>query len=364
MPGNNRLHSFYNTFSWIPISGLQVKTGILPTMNWRRALIGPCLVSTMLVAGCGNPTPAPVGTGDSSDATAAKKLKIGISIPAADHGWTAGVVWWAKQAMEMYPEFDWTLATAEGPDKQIKDLETMMVQGVDGVVVLATESAPLTPVAEQISQRGILLVNVDRGFLKPVADVFIEGDNEAFGRRAAEFIVGKLGGQGNIVILEGIPSTVNTARVGAAMEVFRANQGIKVLDSQPGMWDRKKSLDVMQTLLLKHQRIDAVWAADDDMALGAEQAVKEAGRSKDMWILGGGGMKDVVKRVMDGDPTFPADVTYPPSMIAIGIHQAASILRGGNKDRVLQFMPRHIKIDVELILPENAKRFYFPDSVY
>lgn len=264
----------------------------------------------------------------------------------------------------MYPEVEWTLATAEGPDKQIKDLETMMVQNVDGVVVLATESAPLTPVAEQINQRGILLVNVDRGFLKPVADVFIEGDNEAFGRTAAEFMVEKLGGQGKVVILEGIPSTVNTARVSAALEVFKTKPGIQILDQQAGMWDRKKSLDVMQTLLLKHKQIDAVWAADDDMALGAEQAIKEAGRTDEMWILGGGGMKDVVKRVMDGDKTFPADVTYPPNMIAVGIHKAVSILQGGKKDKVLQFMPRHMKIDVELITPENAKRYYFPESVY
>lgn len=328
-------------------------------MDWRRALLGLGLASAFFAIGCGAPSPAPEGS-----APAAKKLKIGISIPAADHGWTAGVVWWAKQAMEMYPEVEWTLATAEGPDKQIKDLETMMVQNVDGVVVLATESAPLTPVAEQINQRGILLVNVDRGFLKPVADVFIEGDNEAFGRTAAEFMVEKLGGQGKVVILEGIPSTVNTARVSAALEVFKTKPGIQILDQQAGMWDRKKSLDVMQTLLLKHKQIDAVWAADDDMALGAEQAIKEAGRTDEMWILGGGGMKDVVKRVMDGDKTFPADVTYPPNMIAVGIHKAVSILQGGKKDKVLQFMPRHMKIDVELITPENAKRYYFPESVY
>jgi ribose transport system substrate-binding protein len=83
-----------------------------------------------------------------------------------------------------------------------------------------------------------------------------------------------------------------------------------------------------------------------------------------MWILGGAGMKDVVKLVMDKDPMVPADITYPPSMIAAGIHTAVGVLRDGNKDKVMQFMPKHLMIDVELITPENAKNYYFADSVY
>lgn len=291
-------------------------------------------------------------------------LKIGVSVPAADHGWTAGVIWWAKQAMELYPDVEWSFVTADTPEKQIKDLETMMVNQVDGIVVLATESAPLTPIAKEINERGILLVNVDRGFLEPVADLFIEGDNKAFGRKAAEFIVNALNGSGNIVILEGIPSTVNSDRVEAALQVFRKHPNIKILDQQSGMWDRKKSLDVMQTFLIKHPKIDVVWAADDDMALGAEQAIQEAGRQNEMWILGGGGMKEIVKRVMEGDRMYRADITYPPSMIAIGIHEAVSILRDGKRKEILKFMPKHIYIDCEIITPENAKRYYFEDSVY
>jgi ribose transport system substrate-binding protein len=266
--------------------------------------------------------------------------------------------------MALYPDVEWTLATAENPDKQIKDLETMMVKGVDAVVVLATESAPITPIAKEIHERGILLINVDRGFLEPVADVFIEGDNKAFGRKSAEFMVQKLGGKGKIVILEGIPSTVNTDRVEAALEVFAQYPEIQILDRQTGMWNRQKSLDVMQVFLTKHKQIDAVWASDDDMALGVEQAIREAGREREMWILGGAGMKEIVKKVMDRDPMYPADITYPPSMIAVGVHKAVSILRDGKRDEIMKFMPKHLMIDCELILPENAKDYYFPDSVF
>lgn len=315
---------------------------------------------------------------------AAKKLKIGISIPAADHGWAAGVGWWARKKMAEYPDVEWVLATANEPGKQTADIEDMMAQNVDGLVVLATESAPVTPVAEKAHERGIFIVNVDRGFLKPVANIFLEGDNRAFGRKSAEFIAQKLGGKGNIVILRGIPSTVDTDRYEAAIEVFSKSPDIKVLAAQPGMWNQQKSLEVMQSYLSQFSKIDAVWASDDDMALGAEKAIKEAGRQNEMWLFGGGGMKDIVKRVMDKDPLYPADITYPPAMIAAGIDLAVVNLRDGNEKGIADKIPAHlrvdrnqlqdkpaasktqrlIKLDVHLVTPENAKEFHFPDSVY
>ena len=105
-----------------------------------------------------------------------------------------------------------------------------------------------------------------------------------------------------------------------------------------------------------------------------------------MWILGGGGMKQIVKRVMDRDPMFPADVTYPPGMIAAGIALAAAGAGSGDERAVFRDIPaslayrprpgcrvaapavappqRTIRVDVQLVTPDNAKEFYFPDSVY
>lgn len=333
----------------------------------RRMLrfLVPITAGILMMAGCNSAAPTGSGDGTSSTATTnGKKLRIGVSLPAADHGWTAGALWWAQEATKLYPDIEFDLQTADTPEKQVSQIETMLTKGMDGLVVLAVESAPLTPIAKQVHEKGVLLVNVDRGFTEPVADVFIEGDNKAFGRKSAEYMVKKLNGVGNIVILEGIPSTVNTDRVNSAMEVFKANPGIKIVGQQSGKWSKDEALKVMQTILQKEAKIDAVWASDDDMALGVEIALKEAGRTDQMWILGGAGMKEVVKRVMDGDKLFPADITYPPSMTAVAVQKAASILQGGNRDKIMKFMPRHIVIDVDIITPENAKDFYFPDSKY
>jgi ribose transport system substrate-binding protein len=292
-----------------------------------------------------------------------KKFKVGVSIPAADHGWTAGIKYWADQATKDNPDIEWIIQDAKEPNAQISDLENMKTQGVDALVILATESAPITPIAKKLHDAGILIVNVDRGFTEPIADVYIEGDNKAFGTKSANFIVQKLGGKGKIVVLEGIPSTVNTDRVTAAKEVFKANPGIQIVAEDSGMWNREKAQGVMQNMLVANPQIDAIWAADDDMALGVETALKAAGRDKNIWILGGGCMKDVVKRMMANDPMFPGEITYPPQMIGYGIETAAAMLRAG-KDHAKQYTPRHVYLDVEIVTPDRAKDFYFPDSVY
>ncbi len=338
---------------------LRKATRTVTAGGWKNSLLAAFLVGCV---GCSGGAP----TENSSvvaGAKAGKRFKVGVSIPAADHGWTAGLSYWAHEAAKLYPDIDWTIQDAKEPGDQISALENMQTQGVDALIIVPTESAPITPVAEKLHAAGILIIDVSAGFTKPASDVFIEGDNKAFGRESAEFIVKKLGGKGKIVVLEGVPCTVNTDRVNAAKEVFKANPGIQIVAEDSGMWNREKAEKVMQNMLVANPQIDAVWAADDDMALGVESALKAAGRDKNIWILGGGGMKDIVKRVMDNEPLFPADITYPPSIIGVGIQTAAGMLHAG-KENAKKFMPHHMVIDLDQVTPENAKSFYFPDSIY
>ena len=84
-----------------------------------------CLVA---MAGCDDSSTTPA----SGTTQPAKKMRIGVSIPAADHGWTAGIGWWAQRAMALHPEIEWQYQTADTPQKQIEQIETMMTKGVDG----------------------------------------------------------------------------------------------------------------------------------------------------------------------------------------------------------------------------------------
>ncbi|MGB9683009.1 MAG: ABC transporter substrate-binding protein [bacterium] len=301
--------------------------------------------------------------------TAPKKLKIGVAIPSADHGWTGGVVWWAKKAIADWQNKDknieFYLVTSESASQQVGQVEDLMVKGIDGLVILAHDSAPLTPVVEEAKKKGIYIVSVDRGLTKPVEDVYIAGDNPGYGRIAAQYIAKELKGKGKIVILEGIPCVINTERVEAFKAVMKNYPDIEILDSQPAYWSTQKGLEVMENYLQKYKQIDAVWTGDDDVLKGVLQAYKESGRKDIKLFVGGGGSKDIVKMIMDGDPVVRATATYPPSMIATGISLAIMGLRGQHLSGFYQRqIPSKIILAAELITKSNAKYYYEPDSIY
>src|SRR5206468_10114951 len=90
---------------------------------------------------------------------------------------------------------------------------------------------------------------------------------------------------------------------------------IKVLDAKHGNWNRDDAFKVMQDYLTRFKQIDAVWAADDDMEIGVQKAIEQAKRTDIKEIVGGGGAKVAVKRIMDGDKLVQADVSYSPKFI-------------------------------------------------
>lgn len=234
-----------------------------------------------------------------------------------------GIVWWAQKAIADWeakdPDVEFFLVTADSASTQVGNVEDLMVKGIDALVILAHDSAPLTPIVEEAKKEGIYIVSVDRGLTKPVEDIYIAGDNSGLGRVSGEWMVETLNGKGKIVVLEGIPCVINSERVDAFNSVMDDYTGIEILDSQPAHWSTQKGLEIMENYLQKYDDIDAVWAQDDDVLKGVLQAYKESGRDDIDIFLGGAGSKDIIKMIMDGNPLVKADVTYHPAMIATGL---------------------------------------------
>ncbi len=300
---------------------------------------------------------------------APKKIRVGVSIPTADHGWTGGIVWWAKKAISDWQAKDkdvtFFLVTADSAQQQVGQVEDLMVKGIDALVILAHDSAPLTPVVEKASKKGIFIVSVDRGLTKPVENIYVAGDNPGLGRVAGEWMAKELKGKGKIVVLEGIPCVINTERVEAFKAVMKEYPGIEILDSQPAYWSTQKGLEIMENYLQKYKEIDGVWAQDDDVLKGVLQAYKESGRKDIKLFLGGAGSKDIIKMIIDGDPLVRADVTYPPSMIATGVSMAVMALRDQKLNGFYQNkLPSKVILSAELVTRENAKDYYTPESVF
>ena len=297
-------------------------------------------------------------------AAAAQETKvIGVSIPAATHGWAGGMNFHAQQTVErlekVYPDLDFVLSTASDPGQQVNDIEDMMAtRDISALVVLPFESDPLTPPIQAVAETGTWVTVVDRGLaVEGIEDLYVAGDNPGFGRVAGEYMASRLPDGGNIVVLRGIPTTIDNERVAGFQEAIEGS-GIEIIDMEHGNWNRDDSFNVMQDFLSKHEQIDAVWASDDDMAVGVLAAIEAAGREDIQFVLGGAGMKEMVKRVMEGDEMIPADVTYPPAMIATAIEMTA-VGQTSNAPVSGTFT-----IGSVLITPENAEQYYYPDSPF
>ncbi|WP_375687069.1 ABC transporter substrate-binding protein [Pseudooceanicola sp. LIPI14-2-Ac024] len=317
-------------------------------MKRRDIFKGAALAATMAVA---------------APALAQDKQTIGVAIPSATHGFMGGLNYHAQAAIERlqetYPNLEFVLATAGDAGKMVNDIEDMVAtRDIDALVVLPFESEPLTGPVQAVKDAGIWVTVVDRGLSVPgIEDLYVAGDNTGFGRVAGEYFAENLQSGDNVVVLRGIPTTLDNERVDAFTAAIEGS-GINVLDMQHGNWNRDDAFNVMQDFLSKYEDIDAVWAADDDMAVGVLEAIDQAGRNDEMWVVGGAGMKEIIKRIMDGDPMLPVNVTYPPAQIATAIELTALGLVSPTP------VSGRFIIGSQIITPENAEQFYFPDSPF
>ncbi|RDE09067.1 substrate-binding domain-containing protein [Pelagibacterium lacus] len=303
------------------------------------------------------------GTALAATAATAQEIKIGVSIPAATHGWTGGVNWHAEQAMARLeaanPNIDIILMAADGPAQQANDLEDLVsIHQIDALVVLPFESEPLTDPVRMVKQSGAFITVVDRGLAQEgIEDVYVAGNNTALGAVSGEYFRERLGEGDNIVVLRGIPTVIDDERFNAFMETIEGS-GITVLDNQYANWNRDDGFEVMQDFLSRFPDIDGVWAQDDDIALGVIEAVRQANREDEMFIVGGAGMKEIIQMVMEGSELVPVDVLYPPAMIATAMDITVNHFTSNGP------VSGEYILGAPLITPDNAETYYFPDSTF
>lgn len=298
-----------------------------------------------------------------SSALAQDTRTIGVSIPAATHGWTGGVVYHAEQAAKeveaAFPHINVLVKTSPSATAQVSALEDLSAgQNLDALVILPFTSEELTGPVERVKENGTFIAVVDRGLTDTsIQDMYVAGDNIAVGANTAEWLAEQLGNEGQIVVLRGIPTVIDDERIQGFTEVIDGTD-IEILDIQYANWNQDQAFTLMQDYLAKYPQIDAVWANDDDMLLGVLEAIKQSGRTDIQYALGGNGMKDVVELVMANDPMTPISTPYPPSMIKSAIYMTAAQFSGQAP------MRGNFKLDAPLITPENAEQFYFPDSPF
>ncbi|MBB5115611.1 substrate-binding domain-containing protein [Micromonospora echinospora] len=338
-------------------------------LSRRRLLFGGAAVSAgVLLAGCTsneqNPTEAQTkAAGSGANTEPGKKVSIGFSAPAADHGWIAAITNNAKAQAGAYQDVELKSVEA-GADAaaQRAALSTLISQKPDVIVLLPHDGKELNAFGLEAMKAGIPVVNLDRAF--PDARAYrcqIKGDNYGMGVAAATYIAEQLKAKGvsNPVIGEipGIESLELTQERSKGFADTLASYGFKVANRRPAEFTVDSGQQAATGLFQALPKIDAVWNHDDDQGIGVLAAVNQANR-KEFIMVGGAGSKKAMEDIAADNTVLKATVTYSPSMASSAISLARLIGQGkGMSDLVELQVPKEIVLASETITKENASDY-------
>lgn len=275
---------------------------------------GLFVLAAILVAACGGqgnipllptptPTPAPVRPGNASD------LVIGASFPELDPAvdpYLASLANALQARASAVGHIDLQLVSAEGStDTQRKQVQAFVDARVDAVIIVPDDTGATAPLTSIVQEAGIPLVYLNRKPDDLPTDgtiPYIGSDSLAAGRLEMQALAKQSGGDGAVALLIGDPATEPAVlRTEGAKDVIVDNPGMTLLREAAANWDRKQAHDIITAWLTAGDRFEVVCANDDQMALGAIDALREA-ELLDRTIVGGvDGTPDGLKAIADGD---------------------------------------------------------------
>ncbi|MDK8471482.1 substrate-binding domain-containing protein [Corynebacterium accolens] len=221
---------------------------------------------------------------------------------------------------------------SDDPAQQVNQLGNATSMGAKVVVINPTDSDAVAPAVRSIKNDGVPVIGVDRDVNGVELDSMVASDNEAGGAQAADKLAESIGEEGEILVLQGTAGTSASRERGKGFEERIAQYpGIKIAGKQSANFDRTEGLNVTTNLLQANPNISAIFAENDEMALGAVEALgSRAG--KEVKIVAFDGTFDGLKAVKDGK--LEATIAQQPAELgARAIEQAAALLHGESAEK-------------------------------
>lgn len=304
------------------------------------------LITALTLAGCSTTAPGSESNTSASTAPQSGTIKIGLAVSTQSNPFFVTLKEGAEKAALDGKVQLITVDAQDDAAKQASSIEDLIQQKVNVIIINPTDSAAVVPAVESANAAGIPVITVDRMSDGGTIASHIASDNKAGGVLAAKFIAEQLGGNGKIVELEGIPGSSAARERGEGFneEISKAS-GIEIVAKQPADFDRAKGLTVMENILQAGKDIKAVFAHNDEMALGALKAIEAAGL-KNIIVVGFDATDDAVKEVFAG--TMSATVAQKPDMMGIlAVQTAVKIAKG-------ETVEKSIPVDLELVTKDSA----------
>jgi D-ribose-binding periplasmic protein len=233
------------------------------------------------------------------------------------------------------------LDSQNDPAKELSNVEDLTVRGAKVLLINPTDSAAVGNAVAIANRNKIPVITLDRGAAKGDVVSHIASDNVAGGKMAGDFIAQKLGNGAKVIQLEGLAGTSAARERGEGFKQAVDEHKFAVLASQPADFDRTKGLNVTENLLASKGDVQAIFAQNDEMALGALRAIGAA--NKKVLVVGFDGTNDGVKAVKSGK--LAATVAQQPELIgSLGVETADKILKG---EKVEAKIPVALKVVTE-----------------
>lgn len=285
-------------------------------------------------------------------AAADRPIVIGMSVPWLQYGSYFGVMRSGveKTAAELGARIVFADAVAD-PMKQAADVRNFVAQGVQGILVTPMEPASLASAIEAAVKAGIPIATVSTLANTQQALVNVCGDYVQGGRAAARFIIEKLGNKGSVIELEGpFGSPDSIARKNGFEEVIKTSN-VKILISQPANYDRYQGQQVMARLIRNYPDFDAVFAINDEMIIGAIEAMSAARIDPSKKVtVGYDGIPDAFLYMKDGKLSATVD-QFPVKQAGQALQYLVDYIKNGTKP------PKQVVlINPELVTPDLVRK--------
>lgn len=287
-----------------------------------------------------------IGMGSAASAKDLNSIAISVGL-LGNPFFVATIKGIEDRAKEVNPDVEViTVSSDYDLNKQVSQMDSFIAAGVDIIMLNAVDAKAIAPAVKKAQAAGIVVAAFDVS--APGSDVTVMTDNVAAGAKACQYIVDNLNGEGDVIIINGPPSSSIIDRVNGCKQVFEANSGINILsDDQNGKASREGGLEVMQGLLTRFSDIDAVFAINDPTGLGAELAAKQFNRT-DMIITAVDGAPIVEEALADSSSLIKASSSQDPYVMAgMSFSMAYDVFQGKTpaEDTIL--------LDPELITADN-----------
>lgn len=306
----------------------------------RSAVVATCLaVGLLTLTACSGSGP--------------EKKRIAVVVKALDSEFWLAVKSGVDAAAKEHPDLEVTIMAPEREidiDQQVSLIEDQLVRKVSLLVVAPAGVAQVLPALEKAKSQGVRTILVDTDAAWPGKLSFVGTDNFEGGKLAGEFLLKQLGGKGKIAVIRGVPGVeTHESRLAGFRAAVSAAPGIQIVAEQPANSERALAMTVMENVLTSRKDLDGVFATNDQMALGALEAIQARRLPKVPVIVAFDAGKEVLGQIRNGK-IAAAVAQLPYQMGYQSVQAAARVLHGEN-------IPARLDTGVKMVTGANVAEF-------